>query len=87
MALGLGLSLLVIGVFGGAVLPCAGGWLTMVKAGFGKAEVCLMCFPKEREEREEQYGSSKYGHLWSDAAMEPGALSTGLRSSQGRRNS
>ncbi|MCW3479131.1 protein-disulfide reductase DsbD [Neisseriaceae bacterium JH1-16] len=35
MALGLGLPLLLIGTFGGAVLPRAGGWMKTVKAGFG----------------------------------------------------
>ena len=35
MALGLGLPLILIGTFGGHVLPRAGGWMKTVKAGFG----------------------------------------------------
>jgi len=35
MALGLGLPLLVIGTFGGHVLPRAGGWMKAVKGTFG----------------------------------------------------
>jgi thioredoxin:protein disulfide reductase len=35
MALGLGLPLLLIGTFGGHVLPRAGGWMKAVKASFG----------------------------------------------------
>jgi thiol:disulfide interchange protein DsbD len=35
MALGLGLPLVLIGTFGGHVLPRAGGWMKAVKAAFG----------------------------------------------------
>jgi len=38
MALGLGLPLLLVGTFGGHVLPRAGQWMNAVKAGFG----CVM---------------------------------------------
>ncbi|POZ60400.1 protein-disulfide reductase DsbD [Chromobacterium alticapitis] len=35
MALGLGLPLILIGTFGGHVLPRAGNWMKVVKSGFG----------------------------------------------------
>jgi thiol:disulfide interchange protein DsbD len=35
MALGLGTPLLLIGLFGGHILPRAGGWMKNVKSGFG----------------------------------------------------
>jgi len=44
MALGLGLPLIVIGVFGGAVLPRAGGWMKTVKAGFGVVMLALAIY-------------------------------------------
>ncbi|BBF86150.1 cytochrome c-type biogenesis protein DsbD [Aquitalea magnusonii] len=41
MALGLGLPLILIGTFGGHVLPRAGGWMKAVKAAFGVLMLAL----------------------------------------------
>ncbi|MXR37406.1 protein-disulfide reductase DsbD [Craterilacuibacter sinensis] len=44
MALGLGLPLVLIGTFGGHILPRAGAWMKVVKAGFGVLMLALALY-------------------------------------------
>ncbi|MDN0076263.1 protein-disulfide reductase DsbD [Crenobacter sp. SG2303] len=44
MALGLGLPLLVVGIFGGTVLPRAGSWMKTIKSGFGVVMLALAIY-------------------------------------------